>query len=81
MDQIKSLKLKNLKVKCLENKDNMLKISFNCPYTEEVKFNTKYTIYVTEEKNKKYKIFKDEKIKEAKIVLLELMNILRSLLL
>lgn len=68
LEQMKSLKLKSLKVKCLENKDNTLKITFNCPYTEEVKFSTKYTIYVTEEKNKKYKIFKDENIKEAKII-------------
>lgn len=68
LEQIKMLKLKNLKVKCLENKDNILKISFNCPYTEEVKFNTKYTIYITEGKNKKYKIFKDEKIEGVKII-------------
>ncbi len=66
-EQIESIK-KVVKVKCGENKENKLKISFNCPYTKEVKFNTKYTIYVTEEKNKKYKIFKDEKIKEVKIV-------------
>ena len=59
---------KALRVKCIENKDNKLKISFNSPYTEETKFNTKYSIYISEGKNKKYLIFKDEKIKEAKII-------------
>ena len=59
---------KKLKVKCLENKDNKLKISYECPYNKEVQFNTKYTIYISDGKGKKYKIFKDEKIEGAKIV-------------
>lgn len=66
-EQIESIK-KVLKVKCLENKDNKLKISFNCPYSKEVKFSTKYSIYLSEGKKKKYEIFKDEKIEAAKIV-------------
>lgn len=57
---------KVLKVKCLENKNNNLKISFNCPYTNEAKFNTKYYIYISEGKKKRYNIFKDEQVKEVK---------------
>ena len=66
-EQIESIK-KVLKVKCLENKENKLKISFNYPYSKEVKFSTKYTIYLTEGKKKKYGVFKDEKIEGAKII-------------
>ena len=66
-EQIESIK-KVVKVKCGENKENILKISFNCPYTKEVKFNTKYTIYLTEGKKKKYDIFKDDKIEGVKII-------------
>ena len=67
IEQINIIK-KKLKVKCLENKDNQLKISYECPYNKEVNFNTKYTIYISDAKGKKYKIFKDEKIDGAKIV-------------
>lgn len=67
LEQIKDLK-KSQKVKCLENKDNKLKISFDSLFSKEVKFNTKYTIYVSEGKKKKYDIFKDQKIDNAKIV-------------
>jgi hypothetical protein len=67
IEQINIIK-KKLKVKCLENKDNQLKISFDAPYTKEVKFNTKYTIYVNDGKGKKYKIFKDDKIEGKRIV-------------
>lgn len=59
---------KTLKVKCVENKNNKLKITFNCPYTKEAKFNTKYSIYISEGKKKRYHIFKDEKVKEVKNV-------------
>lgn len=67
VEQIDCLKktLKVLTIKCLENKDNKLKIQFENPYTKEFKFNTKYSIYVTE---KKYRIFKDEKLEPAKII-------------
>ena len=57
---------KTLKIKCLENKNNKLKISFNCPYTKEAKFNTKYSIYISEGKKKRYNIFKDDKAKDVK---------------
>jgi hypothetical protein len=57
--------LKVLTIKCLENKENKLKIEFENPYTKEIKFNTKYSIYVSE---KKYRIFKDEKLESTKIV-------------
>ena len=67
IEQINIIK-KKLKVKCLENKDNQLKISYECPYNKEVKFNTKYTIYLSDTKGKKYKIFKDAKLEGAKIV-------------
>lgn len=67
LEQIKDLK-KSPKVKCLGNKDNKLKISFGCPYSNEVKFNTKYTIYISEGKKKKYDIFKDQKIDGVKII-------------
>ena len=53
-------------MKCLENKDNNLKVSFNYPYSQESHFNTKYTIFLSEGK-KKYKIFKDEKIEGQKL--------------
>ena len=66
VDQIKITK-KVLKVKCLENKDNKLKISFNCPYSQENNFNTKYTVFFSEGK-KKYNVFKDGKIEGAKII-------------
>ena len=59
---------KNLKVKFVQNLKHTIKISFNCPFTHEEKFNTKYSIYISEGKNKRYKIFKDEKEKEKKIV-------------
>ena len=55
-------------MKCLENKYNNLKVSYNYPYSQESHFNTKYTIFLFEGK-KKYKIFKDEKIEGAKIIL------------
>lgn len=57
--------LKVLTIKCLQNKENKLKIEFENPYTKETKFNTKYSIYVSE---KKYRIFKDEKLESAKVV-------------
>jgi len=57
--------LKVLTIKCKENKENKLKIEFESPYTKETKFNTKYSIYVSE---KKYRIFKDEKLDSAKII-------------
>lgn len=56
----------DLKVQCLENKDNKLKISFASPYSQDVKFNIKYSIYLSE--GKKYGIFRDEKTKEARII-------------
>ena len=56
---------KALKVKCIENKNNKLKISFNSPYTKENKFNTRYFIYISEGKKKKYNIFKEDKVKEV----------------
>ena len=49
----------------MQNKENKLKIEFENPYTKETKFNTKYSIYVSE---KKYRIFKDEKLESAKVV-------------
>ena len=49
IQQIKINK-KNLKVKFVEKLKNSIKISFNCPFTNEEKFNTKYTIYVSERK-------------------------------
>ena len=49
--QIKIAK-KGLKVKCLENKDNNLKISFNYPYSQESHFKSKYTIFLSEGKKK-----------------------------
>ena len=67
VEQIKVNK-KNLKVKFVQHLKNSIKISFNCPFTHEEKFNTKYTIYISEGKNKKYKIFKDEKEEGKKIV-------------
>ena len=67
IQQIKINK-KNLKVKFVQKLKNSIKISFNCPFTHEEKFNTKYTIYISEGKNKKYKIFKDEKEEGKKIV-------------
>ena len=67
IEQIKINK-KNLKVKFVQKLKNSIKISFNCPFTCEEKFNTKYTIYISEGKNKKYKIFKDEKEEGKKIV-------------
>ena len=67
IDQIKINK-KNLKVKFVQKLKNTMKISFNCPFACENKFNTKYTIYISEGKNKKYKIFKDEKEEGKKII-------------
>ena len=67
IEQVKINK-KNLKVKFVQNLKNSIKISFNCPFTHEEKFNTKYTIYISEGKNKKYKIFKDEKEEGKKII-------------
>lgn len=66
--QVDIVKKKGLKVKCLENKENKLKISFDCPYSQEAKFSTKYSVYLTDGKGKKYKIFKDETIESAKIL-------------
>ena len=59
---------KDLKVKCKENKNNKLKISFNSPYTKGTKFNTKYLIYISDDKKEKYNIFKEVKVKEVKSV-------------
>lgn len=56
----------DLKVTCSENKDNKLKISFNCPFSKETKYKMKYSIYLAE--GKKYGIFRDEKTKEEKII-------------
>jgi len=67
IEQIKINK-KNLKVKFVQKLKNSIKISFNCPFTHEEKFNTKYTIYISEGKNKRYKIFKDEKEEGKKIL-------------
>lgn len=67
IEQINIIK-KKLRVKCLDNKDNNLKIAYDCPYNKEVTFNTKYTIYVGKAKGKKYKIFNDAKIEGTKIV-------------
>ena len=67
IEQIKTNK-KNLKVKFVQKLKNSIKISFNCPFTHEEKFNTKYTIYISEGKNKRYKIFKDEKEEGKKIL-------------
>ena len=67
VEQIKINK-KNLKVKFVQKLKNSIKISFNCPFTYEEKFNTKYTVYISEGKNKKYKIFKDEKEEGKKVV-------------
>lgn len=69
-NDLKEIKIskKALKIKSIENKENKLKISFNSPYSKETKFNTKYLIYISEGKNKKYNIFKDEKVKEVKSV-------------
>ena len=68
VEQIKVNK-KNLKVKFLEHKKDCIKISFNCPFSNETeKINTKYTIYISEGKNKKYRIFKDEKEEGKKII-------------
>ena len=67
IEQVK-LNKKNLKVKFVQNLKNSIKISFNCPFSYEEKFNTKYTIYISEGKNKKYKIFKDEKEEGKKII-------------
>ena len=67
IEQIK-IDRKNLKVKSIQYVKNNIKIAFNCPFTCEEKFNTKYTIYISEGKNKKYKIFKDEKEEGKKIV-------------
>ena len=60
-----NLSKKALKVKCIENKNNKLKISFNSPYSKETKINTKYLIYISEGKKKKYNIFKEEEVKEV----------------
>lgn len=68
IDQIKINK-KNLKANFLEHKKDSIKISFNCPFSNETeKFNTKYTIYISQGKNKRYKIFKDENEQGKKIV-------------
>ena len=68
IDQIKINK-KNLKANFLEHKKDSIKISFNCPFSNETeKFNTKYTIYISQGKNKRYKIFKDENDQGKKIV-------------
>ena len=67
IEQVKISK-KNLKIKSIQNLKNTIKISFNCPFTQEEKFNTKYTIYISEGKNKRYKIFKDEKEEGKKII-------------
>ena len=67
IEQVKISK-KNLKIKSIQNLKNTIKISFNCPFTQEEKFNTKYTIYISEGKNKRDKIFKDEKEEGKKII-------------
>ena len=67
IEQVKINK-KNLKVKFVQKLKNSMKISFNCPFTSEEKFNTKYSIFISKGKNKKYKIFKDEKEESKKII-------------
>ena len=43
IEQVKISK-KNLKIKSIQNLKNTIKISFNCPFTQEEKFNTKDAI-------------------------------------
>ena len=68
-NKIKHLK-DSLKVTLKENSgNNKVKIEFECPYaTNENKINTKYSIYVSDSGNKNYKVLKDLKLKEKKII-------------
>lgn len=68
-NKVKHLK-DSLKVALKENAgNNKIKIEFESPYAQnDNKINTKYSIYVSDGGNKNYKVLKDLKLKEKKII-------------